>query len=528
MAPAASWPKAVVGGMAVLLSIVACSGSSGGNASQTLIVDNAINFQALTMDPARGGVDVDVGPILHAIYEPLLTYKVGDTRTPQPLVAESYSSSTDARTFTFKLRKDVKFSDGTGLTSADVVFTYNRLLNLNDIPAYLLAGVTGVSAPDPYTFVITSQDPNPAIPSIVTALGLGIENSKVVKAHGGTDAVGADKTDTATSFLEGASAGSGPYVLVSADTTQIVLKPNPNYWGPNKPTFQNVIYRDNVAAATQQIDAQKATNEIELSLTGDQAQSLKGQSNLQVLAFTSANTYYTWVNASVAITKNPHLLQAIKYAIDYQGLAAVAGPGSAQAAGVIPPAFLGALPQSQALKYDPVKAKAEMDASGLTNPTIPMDFVSTSTGLTEALASKIKANLAAIGITLTISGAPTSVAAPHYRSGTDPMALLIWYPDYPDPTDYGIPFSPGGIVGRHAGWPKGANPDVESLAVQASSTADPSQRSQMFQQWQSQLNNVGPIIPLINPGQSVVATKNLTNVVLNPVWLLDIAAIGSK
>jgi len=312
MAPAASRAKGLVSGIAVLLSIVACSGSSAGNTNQTLIIDNFFNFQALTMDPARGGVDVDVGPVLHAIYEPLLTYKVGDTRTPQPLVAESYTSSADARTFTFKLRKDVKFSDGTGLTADDVVFTYNRLLHLNDIPAYLLDGVTGVSAADQYPFVLTTKDPNPAIPSIVTALGLGIENSKVVKAHGGTDAAGADKTDSATSFLQGTSAGSGPYVLVSADTTQIVLKTNSKYWGPNRPTYQTVIYRDNVAAATQQINAQKSTNEVEISLTGDQAQSLKGQSNLQVLAFTSANLYYTWLNASVATTKNTHLLQAIK------------------------------------------------------------------------------------------------------------------------------------------------------------------------------------------------------------------------
>lgn len=333
--PARAFAVAIVG----LVALVACSsgGSSQQAKAQTLIVDNSFNFQALTIDPARGGVDIDVGPVLHAMYEPLLTYKVGDTKTPRPLVAESYKSSSDARTFTFKLRKDVKFSDGTPLTSADAVFTYNRLLHLNDIPAYLLDGVTDVSAPDPYTFVITSKDPNPAIPSIVTALGLGIENSKVVKAHGGTDTADAQKIDSATTFLQSNSAGSGPYVLVSADSTQIVLKANPKYWGSNKPAFQTVIYRDNVPASTQLINIQKASNEVELSLTGDQASGLKGQSNLQVRAFTSANLYYTWINASTPLGSNPHLLRAIKYAIDYKSLATVAGPGSAQAAGVVPP-----------------------------------------------------------------------------------------------------------------------------------------------------------------------------------------------
>src|SRR5207248_2354192 len=82
----------------------------------------------------------------HAVYDTLLTFKPGDTTNPQPLVAESYTTSPDARTFTFKLRKDVKFSDGTPLKAADVAFSYNRLLNLHDTPVYLLEGVTGVEA----------------------------------------------------------------------------------------------------------------------------------------------------------------------------------------------------------------------------------------------------------------------------------------------------------------------------------------------------------------------------------------------
>ena len=52
--------------------------------------------------------------------------------------------------------------------------------------------------------------------------------------------------------------------------------------------------------------------------------------------------------------------------------------------------------------------------------------------------------------------------------------------------------------------------------------------SEQFEQWQKQLNEVGPIIPLINPGQSVVATKNLTHVDYSPVWYIDFAAIGSN
>jgi peptide/nickel transport system substrate-binding protein len=113
-------------------------------ANRTLVVSNAFTFTTKDTDPARGGVDFAADPFFHAVYDTLLTFAVGDTTTPKPLVAESYTSSPDARTFTFTLRKDVKFTDGTPLKAADVAFSYNRLLNLHDTPVYLLEGVTAL------------------------------------------------------------------------------------------------------------------------------------------------------------------------------------------------------------------------------------------------------------------------------------------------------------------------------------------------------------------------------------------------
>src|SRR5690349_17013779 len=94
--------------------------AAGGTAGKTLVVANAYSFTTKDTDPDRGGVDFDADPFFHAVYDTLLTFKPGDTTSPQPLVAESYASSPDARTFTFTLRKDVKFSDGTALKAADV------------------------------------------------------------------------------------------------------------------------------------------------------------------------------------------------------------------------------------------------------------------------------------------------------------------------------------------------------------------------------------------------------------------------
>jgi peptide/nickel transport system substrate-binding protein len=493
------------------------------------VVSNAFTFTTKDTDPARGGVDFAADPFFHAVYDTLLTFAVGDTTTPKPLVAESYTSSPDARTFTFTLRKDVKFSDGTPLKAGDVAFSYNRLLNLHDTPVYLLEGVTGISAPDDYTFVLTTKDPNPAIPFIVTNPALGVTNSAVLKAHGASDQPGADKTDTGEAYLQTASAGSGPYVMSGISTSQVEMKANPQYWGPSKPNFASVILRD-VAAPTQLIEIQKATDAVVLSLSGDQAQTLSGNDKLTVNAFTSPNLTFLFTNVNPEVLQfgsNAHFISAVRYGLDYEALVKVAGAGAAQAPGVVPQQFFGALPPSAAIKRDLAKAKSELQASGLTNPTVELSYQTSTTGLTEALAAKIQANLAEAGITISLNGQPSTIATTNYRAGKLQMGLFGWAPDYPDPNNY-LAFMPGQLVGKRAGWLVEAAPAIAELGAKAGSTADLPTRGQLFRDVQNRLNEQSPIYPLLNAGQAVVTTKNLTNVAYSPVWYIDFAAIGSN
>src|SRR5216683_567622 len=204
--------------VAVAAVLAACGGGSNTPTNHVLVIDKS--FDMKTADPQRE-FEVSGGIVAKALYSTLLTFKGSDSATPVPLVASSYTASSDAKTFTFKLRTDIKFSDGTPLTSADVVFSFNRLINLKGNPSFLLAGVTA-RATGKYSVVLRSAAPNPAIPVIVTNTSLGIVNSKLVKAHGGTASVGADKSDKAESFLNATSAGSGPYILKSYNVTSQV------------------------------------------------------------------------------------------------------------------------------------------------------------------------------------------------------------------------------------------------------------------------------------------------------------------
>ena len=184
--------------LGAFIAVTACaSGNNPPAANHVLVVDKS--FDMKTADPQRE-FEVSGGIVAKALYSTLLTFKGADSATPVPSVAKSYTASSDAKTYTFKLRTDIKFSDGTLLTSADVVFSFNRLINIKGNPSFLLADVT-VSAPDVSTVVLTSKEANPAIPFIIPNPALGIVNSKVVKAHGGTDQPGADKADQALTWV---------------------------------------------------------------------------------------------------------------------------------------------------------------------------------------------------------------------------------------------------------------------------------------------------------------------------------------
>src|SRR5262249_53917961 len=149
--------------------------------------------------------------------------------------------------YTFQLKRNVHFANGQPLTSADVVFSLNRLVNIKGNPAFLLDGVT-VKPSGKYAVVMRSKTPAAQLPAILAKPSTGIVNATLVKAHGGTSAADASTADKAEQWLnssDSVGAGSGPYVLKSySGTSQVVMAPNTKYWGAKKPSFGSVVLRN--------------------------------------------------------------------------------------------------------------------------------------------------------------------------------------------------------------------------------------------------------------------------------------------
>jgi peptide/nickel transport system substrate-binding protein len=505
----------------------ATTGGGAGGAKGTLVVDQS--FVDKGVDPAREFTPTN-NMLVHAMYDTLVTFEPGKTE-PVPSLAASWKGTDDAKRYTFTLRDGVTFSDGTPLTSADVVFSLNRLVNVKGSGAFLLDGIK-VSAPDPKTVVVASKTPNPALLRILATPPTSIVNSKLVKANGGSDAADADKTDKAEAFLQKTSAGSGPYTLAQAQQNQqYTLASNPKYWGEFN-GFPKVVVR-NMAAPTQLLNVQRGANEIALDLSAQQAQPLSGKGGLQVKTDASVNIFDVEANMDpkVSPTGNADVRKAIRLALDYEGYARLSGAGAVQAPGVIPSQFLGALSPQDAVHQDLDAAKQALAASGVSNVKVELAYPSDATpnGVSFAsVAQKVKADLGKLGIDVSLKGTPAVTFLKDYAAGKNQMSVSYWGPDYPDPNDY-LVYAPG-ATGRAENnrYAKDHAPEIAALAAKAGGTLDDAERGKLFQEFQRALNQDSPFFPLFQPAQAVVGSKNLTNVVLDPTYTLNIPAVGSN
>jgi peptide/nickel transport system substrate-binding protein len=516
------------------VAALACAAAAAGagtrsSAAPTLLVHNS--FALDTTDPQRAFNPTST-IVDRAVYDTLFTYRNGDLAHPVPLLVQSWTS-TSSRLFTFRLKRNIRFADGSPLTAADVVFSLRRLVNLKGNPSFLLAGAT-VAARGDYMVVVDAGRPAPQLLSILANASTGIVNSKLVRAHGGTDAVDAAGSDRAERWFDSpdsAGAGSGPYVLESYDrTSQVVLRANTSYWGQAKPPFARVVIR-NAPASVQLLDVQRGSHEIALDLSSEQAETLKGDPRLHVTRQPSPWTFYAFANDDPRIspiTSNERFRQAVRSALDYRALVSVAGRGAIQAAGMIASTIPGALGQDDAPRHDAAKAGAELAASGVGTQKVTLEYPSdlTVNGVPFAtLAQKVQASLQDAGLDVALAGSPVTSFQPRFRAGKIAFGIWVWAPDYADPADY-LVFTPGKLIALHAGWQAGSDPAIEKLAARALVTTAPTARRSLYRRIQLALNARGPFIPLIQPAQVFAATSDLAGAAFSGAYDVDVTQVS--
>ena len=319
--------------------------------------------------------------------------------------------------------------------------------------------------------------------------------------------------------------------MSAVSTTEMELKANPNYWGPNKP---NLPERGLCAASrppTQLIEIQKATDEVVLSLSGDQSQSLQGNDKLQVNSFTSPNLTFLYVNVNpdvLSFGANPHFSRRSATASTTTRWSKWLAPAPPRRpASCRPSSWARCRRRRRSIATWP-RPRASCRPPGSPTRAVELDYQTRPRASPRRRRPRSRPAWAKSGITITLNGQPSAIATPNYRGGKNPDgpvrlgARLSGSERLP-----AVPARPAGrqarrlaARGRIRRWSRWRN--------KAGSTADNASRAKQFQDIQNKLNQESPIYPLLNPGQAVVTTKNLTNVAYSPVWYIDFAAIGSN
>ncbi len=513
---------------------------SGGTLVLAFNLDDVV-----TLDPAFAGETTNL--FIHInTYDTLVDIRPEDLNTIVPRLAESWETNADFTEFVFHLRKDAKFASGNPVTAADVVFSWNRLLNVAGAPAFNLDGIGKVEAVDDYTVKVSTTvtdgvaQPLPQFLSSASNPSLGIQDSKLVKEHGGTDAADAKDTDKAKEWLDQNSAGSGPFILTKwSPKASIELVANKNYW-KGAPKFDKVVITHVSDPTTKLQMLDRGDVDMIDSLSSDLVENAKANPDIVVSADQSLDENYLAMAyacpdaikaatpdkykelqsiESFAIICKKEVRQAIAYAIDYEGITkAVLNGYGTRAPSIIPIGIIG-VDASKTQGRDVAKAKELLTAAGYPNGTT-LDLYYASNSTRDTVAAKIKNDLAEAGITLNLKPLEQSVYLTQMRAQQLPMAFGGWTPDYLDVTMWTDYF---GLGDRSIAFRmRFQNADSIKLSTEIRTTADPVARKAAVEKLQAVFIEEMPFTMLYQSQYLHAYRSNLKGFKFHPVWYADL------
>ena len=297
----------------------------------TLVIAKQID-DIISLDPAEA-YELSGIEMVSNTYDRIMRFEPTDVTKLVPGVAESVEVTDAGRTFTFKIRAGQTFASGNPVTAGDAAWSLQRVIKLEKTPVFLLSQLgwtkdnidAMVTAPDDSTLVVKIGVD--FAPSLVYAL-LGsvvgsVVDQKVAMEH---ETAG----DMGNGWLKNNSAGSGAYVLKSWTPNEaVMLEANPNYRG-GVAALKRVVVRHIPEASAQRLALEKGDVDIADNLTPDQIAAIAGNGDITVTTIPQALLYYIGFNNKMKELSDPKVRQALRYLIDYDGMANSFLKGAAQ------------------------------------------------------------------------------------------------------------------------------------------------------------------------------------------------------
>ncbi len=478
----------------------------------------------------RGGDSVGLDPALEEdgesfkvcdnIYDTLVQYKDGSTDL-EPGLAEKWESSEDGLTWTFFLRKGVKFHDGTPFNADAVLFSLNRqhdkthpFHNVSGSYVYWVATglaeiVDKITAIDDFTIQITLKTAYAPFIYTIAITPFSIVSPTAVKEYG--DAYFNNPV------------GTGPFKFSRWDKKdKIVLLANDDYWG-GRPNLDRVVFRSIPDNAVRLIELQQGGLHAMEFPNPDDLQQIEQDESLKLLTQPGMNIGYLAMNFEKPPLDNQKVRLAINHAIDkttiikhlYQGL-------GMPAKNPIPPTLWSYDDTIQDYAYNPELAKKLLKEAGFPNGfettlwalPVPRPYIPDG----RALAEVIQSDLRKIGIETKILTYDWGTYLEKTKNGEHDMAMLGWSADLGDPDNFfyfllskSSAEKPAGNIAFYR------SDDMQNVLEKARATSDKDERDALYKEAQRIFHKDVPWVPLAHAKQVLVINKMVKNLRLQPL-----------
>lgn len=483
--------------MALVLAMLAgCGGSQSGGATTLTF---AMGAEAKTLDP-HNATDSPSGYAFGAIYEGLVTFNEKLETVPQ--LAETHSVSPDGLTYTFNLRKNVKFHDGEPLNATAVKKSFERVLNpdLKLARARLFEPfIKEIQIPDDHTVKIILHEPFGAFLSHMSSGAAAVISPKAI------DTYGADLSKNA--------AGTGPFKLKDwTPGDKMTLERNPDYWGP-KPQVERLVLKPVPEAGSRVVMLEKGEADAIFPLPATDVERLQANSDVVVKVEATNRVVY------ITLGKNPifndkRVRQAFNYAVDKEAITSklLKGLGSPAKSALGPNNF--GYVEAGYYEYNVERAKALLQEAGV-NPQGTKIKLWTPDGRylgDRQAAELVMANLKDLGFEIEFQtwewGAYLD-ELDKLEEGSYEMILIGWAPSTGD-ADHGLrPLFTKDSIDNNSFF---TDPRLDDLFAQGQRESNAQKRQQIYTDAQTILFDEAPWIYLYSINTTVGLRKGVSGV----------------
>ncbi|MFW7358187.1 MAG: ABC transporter substrate-binding protein [Brucella sp.] len=473
-----------------------------------------------TLDPAIG-YDWQNWSMIKSLFDGLMDYEPGTTNLRKE-IAEDYTISDDGKTFTFKLRRGVKFHNGRELNADDVKYSIERVVNpktqspgagffgsivgFEDASAGKAEALSGITVVDPYTIKFKLSRPDATFLHVLALNFAHIVPKEEVEKYG------AD--------FGKHPVGSGAFKMTEWTLGQrIVFERFKDYYNPSLPKLDQITFEVGQEPVVALLRLQNG----EVDIPGDGIPPAKFIEVTKdpkfkdlIIQGGQLHTGYVTMNVKIKPFDNVKVRQAVNMAINKDRIVRIINGRAVPANQPLPPSMPGYAKDYKGYPYDPEKAKALLAEAGVADGFETELFVA-NTDPQPRIAQAIQQDLAAIGIKASIKSlAQANVIAAGGEPDGAPMVWsggMGWIADFPDPSNfYGPILGCSGAVQGGWNWSWYCNAELDKKAHEADAIVDPARKEEREAMWRDiylKIMDDAPWAPIFNEERFSVRSERL-------------------